>query len=196
MSREPCEWVCSAWPSMDPSAGRGTVLWTNGCCPTLPRAPRRWRPKRRSTKSCGRRFSSPPSSRGICRVRGRGRVALTPGCQIGYIGPHTGCHQLNRVLTHNNNFDKSAHPSERLGDGGSKLLSKLRRDLLPTLYVNWSFWPMFHLLNFRYVPPSDRILYINAVQILFNVFLCWKAAARERGEEEEEGGAGVLDERK
>jgi hypothetical protein len=29
-------------------------------------------------------------------------LVVTPGCQIGYM-EHTGCHQLNRVLTHNNN---------------------------------------------------------------------------------------------
>ena len=35
-------------------------------------------------------FSQPPST-----------VALTPGCQIGY-ADHTGCRQLNRVLTESN----------------------------------------------------------------------------------------------
>ena len=59
--------------------------------------------------------------------------------------------------------------------------------MLPTLYVNWSFWPLFHVLNFRFVPPGDRILYINVVQILFNVFLCWKAAARDEGDGRADG---------
>jgi hypothetical protein len=38
-----------------------------------------------------------------------GLLALTPGCQIGYM-EHTGCHQLlnRRVLTHNNNVMRSA----------------------------------------------------------------------------------------
>lgn len=35
------------------------------------------------------------------------------------------------------------------------------------------------MLNFRFVPPGDRILYINAVQVLYNVFLCYKASERE-----------------
>ena len=59
------------------------------------------------------------------------------------------------------------------------LPGKLSRDLLPTLLVNWSFWPLFHVLNFRFVNPEDRVLYVNAVQVLFNVFLCWKASARD-----------------
>ena len=60
---------------------------------------------------------------------------------------------------------------------------------MPTLYVNWSFWPAFHVLNFRFVPPADRILYINAVQVLFNVFLCWQASKREE-EGADDGGSG------
>ena len=59
------------------------------------------------------------------------------------------------------------------------LQKKLGADLLDTLKVNWSFWPVFHVLNFRFVPPGDRILYINAVQVLYNVFLCYKASERE-----------------
>ncbi len=62
---------------------------------------------------------------------------------------------------------------------GGGLQKKLGADLLDTLKVNWSFWPVFHVLNFRFVPPGDRILYINAVQVLYNVFLCYKASERE-----------------
>ncbi|EEH51993.1 uncharacterized protein MICPUCDRAFT_5975, partial [Micromonas pusilla CCMP1545] len=49
------------------------------------------------------------------------------------------------------------------------------RDLIDTLYVNWSFWPAFHVLNFSFVPPGERILYVNVVQVIYNVFLCVKA---------------------
>jgi protein Mpv17 len=58
------------------------------------------------------------------------------------------------------------------------LKAKLDDDLLDTLKVNWTFWPAFHVLNFRFVAPPDRILYINAVQVLYNVFLVLKAAER------------------
>ena len=47
---------------------------------------------------------------------------------------------------------------------------------------------MFHVLNFRFVPPGDRILYINAVQVLYNVFLCYKAS--ERSDEDEKAASG------
>jgi protein Mpv17 len=46
-----------------------------------------------------------------------------------------------------------------------QLPSKLRQDLLGTLVVNWTFWPLFHVLNFRFVAPPDRILYVNVVQV-------------------------------
>ena len=64
------------------------------------------------------------------------------------------------------------------GVRGGGLAAKLEDDLLDTLKVNWTFWPAFHLLNFRFVAPPDRILYINAVQVLYNVFLVLKAAKR------------------
>ena len=67
---------------------------------------------------------------------------------------------------------------DRGGPGGGGLAAKLEDDLLDTLKVNWTFWPAFHVLNFRFVAPPDRILYINAVQVLYNVFLVLKAAKR------------------
>lgn len=66
------------------------------------------------------------------------------------------------------------------------LKAKLDDDLLDTLKVNWTFWPAFHVLNFRFVAPPDRILYINAVQVLYNVFLVLKAA--ERGKKKDARG--------
>jgi protein Mpv17 len=69
-------------------------------------------------------------------------------------------------------------PSSRNPTPKRSLKSKLEDDLLDTLKVNWTFWPAFHVLNFRFVAPPDRILYINAVQVLYNVFLVLKAAER------------------
>ena len=59
-----------------------------------------------------------------------------------------------------------------------QLQVKLKCDLLSTLIVNWTFWPAFHLVNFTLVPPGDRVLYVNIVQVFYNVFLCWQAAKR------------------
>jgi hypothetical protein len=45
------------------------------------------------------------------KQRAQAGLALTPGgCQLGYM-EHTGCHQSNRVLTHNNNVGEKCQPS-------------------------------------------------------------------------------------
>jgi hypothetical protein len=49
----------------------------------------------------------------------------TPGCQIGYVLDHTGCHQLNRVLKLRNNVVKSANPRPTLDPTGCHQLNCL-----------------------------------------------------------------------
>jgi protein Mpv17 len=66
------------------------------------------------------------------------------------------------------------------------LSKKIENDLFSALKVNWSFWPMFHLFSFRFVPSEDRILYINCVQVLFNVFLVYTSSKREEGKGDED----------
>lgn len=34
------------------------------------------------------------------------------------------------------------------------------------LLANYAIWPLAHLINFRFVPSQQRILYINAVQVI------------------------------
>ena len=76
-------------------------------------------------------------------------------------------------------WDLKVNSNEPLFGHGNNLQTKLKNDLLTTLKVNWGFWPAFHLLNFRFVAPADRILYINVVQVIYNVFLVVKAAERK-----------------
>ena len=82
-------------------------------------------------------------------------------------------------------------PKRNASVRGGGLAAKLEDDLLDTLKVNWTFWPAFHVLNFRFVAPPDRVLYVNAVQVLYNVFLVLKAAERGAGEKTDasDGGA-------
>lgn len=54
----------------------------------------------------------------------------------------------------------------------------VREKLWPTLKVNWTVWPLAHLINFRFIPSSQRILYINTVQVGYNAFLSTMAAAK------------------
>eukprot|EP01025_Chloroclados_australasicus_P023997 TRINITY_DN2416_c0_g1_i1.p1 TRINITY_DN2416_c0_g1~~TRINITY_DN2416_c0_g1_i1.p1 ORF type:complete len:301 (-),score=5.21 TRINITY_DN2416_c0_g1_i1:893-1714(-) len=48
--------------------------------------------------------------------------------------------------------------------------------LLPTMLANYAIWPLAHIINFRYVPSQQRILYINCVQIVWSAFLSNMAA--------------------
>lgn len=42
------------------------------------------------------------------------------------------------------------------------------------IYIaDWCIWPAAQLLNFRYVPLKYRVLYINAVTMFYNIFLCY-----------------------
>lgn len=52
----------------------------------------------------------------------------------------------------------------------------IRTKLGPMLLANYALWPAAHLVNFRFVPPAQRILYINAVQILWSAYLSHLAA--------------------
>jgi protein Mpv17 len=43
--------------------------------------------------------------------------------------------------------------------------------LLPTMAANYLIWPLAHLVNFKYVPPSTRILYNMAVSVVWCALL-------------------------
>lgn len=44
-------------------------------------------------------------------------------------------------------------------------LAVIRKTLVPTLTANWTLWPLAHIINFKFVPSNQRILYINFVQV-------------------------------
>lgn len=41
----------------------------------------------------------------------------------------------------------------------------MRSKLKPTLLANWTVWPLAHVINFGLVPSSQRILYVNVVNV-------------------------------
>lgn len=62
--------------------------------------------------------------------------------------------------------------SMKLMDGKANEISgEVSEKLWPTMKVNWTVWPLAHVINFRFVPSSQRILYINTIQIGYNAFL-------------------------
>lgn len=48
---------------------------------------------------------------------------------------------------------------------------KIQQDLLTAVKGSWGFWVPAHFVNFRFIPGDQRVLYINTLQILYNIFL-------------------------
>ena len=48
---------------------------------------------------------------------------------------------------------------------------KIKTDLQTAVMGSWAVWVPAHTINFAFVPPSQRLLYINSIQIGYNVFL-------------------------
>mmetsp|Transcript_19658 Transcript_19658/g.33216 ORF Transcript_19658/g.33216 Transcript_19658/m.33216 type:complete len:200 (-) Transcript_19658:115-714(-) len=52
-----------------------------------------------------------------------------------------------------------------------QIQEKLRADLSTAVMGSWAVWVPAHTLNFAFVPPNQRLLYINTIQIGYNIFL-------------------------
>jgi len=55
-------------------------------------------------------------------------------------------------------------------------LSTIQTELVPTIVANYALWPLAHIINFRFVPSQQRILYINFIQVLWTCYLSNLAA--------------------
>jgi len=51
------------------------------------------------------------------------------------------------------------------------VMDKVKNELLTQVTGSWKVWPIAHTINFRYIPSSQRVLYINTIQIGYNCFL-------------------------
>jgi len=65
--------------------------------------------------------------------------------------------------------------------------NKLKADLKTAVMGSWAVWVPAHTINFAFIPPSQRLLYINSIQIGYNVFLSFlgNKAVAEEGEKKE-----------
>eukprot|EP00871_Galdieria_phlegrea_P002465 jgi/Galph1/3219/GphlegSOOS_G1938.1 len=57
------------------------------------------------------------------------------------------------------------------GQSFQQIKAKIRQDWKTALLASWKVWPLAHAINFRFIPSNQRLLYINGVQIFYNVFL-------------------------
>ena len=57
------------------------------------------------------------------------------------------------------------------GDGPVAVANKIKSDLKTSVVGSWSVWPIAHAINFKFIPNSQRVLYINTIQVGYNCFL-------------------------
>lgn len=57
------------------------------------------------------------------------------------------------------------------GSGVQGTINKIKRDLITQVTGSWTVWPLAHAINFRFIPTSQRVLYINVIQVFYNCFL-------------------------
>ncbi|KAI9015358.1 hypothetical protein DFJ74DRAFT_679871 [Hyaloraphidium curvatum] len=57
------------------------------------------------------------------------------------------------------------------GKGTREIGERVRRDLWGTLKANWALWPAALTLNFLFVPQPLRVLYVNALGLVWGSYL-------------------------
>merc|ERR1719162_595357 len=57
------------------------------------------------------------------------------------------------------------------GDSFSVIGEKLKKDLLTACKGSWKVWPFVHMINFKFIQTKHRLLFLNTIQIAFNMFL-------------------------
>ena len=57
------------------------------------------------------------------------------------------------------------------GKSVPEFVDKCKADLFVGVRGSWSFWGPAHAVNFALIPPAQRLLYINVLQVIYNIFL-------------------------
>lgn len=57
------------------------------------------------------------------------------------------------------------------GDSFSTISNKIKSDLFTAVQGSWKVWPIVHAVNFKFISTKHRLVFINGVQIAFNMFL-------------------------
>lgn len=57
------------------------------------------------------------------------------------------------------------------GKSLDQVTTKIKNDTWTGVKASWKFWPLAHAINFAFVPLSQRLLYINTLQVGYNVIL-------------------------
>jgi len=57
------------------------------------------------------------------------------------------------------------------GDSMAVIGSKIKTDLFSACQGSWKVWPVVHAVNFKFISTKHRLVFINAIQVAFNMFL-------------------------
>jgi protein Mpv17 len=57
------------------------------------------------------------------------------------------------------------------GKSRQQIVDKVKKDTWTGVTTSWKFWPIAHTINFALVPTQHRLLYINTLQVGYNVIL-------------------------
>jgi len=57
------------------------------------------------------------------------------------------------------------------GDSFGTIGTKIKSDLLSACKGSWKVWPIVHFVNFKFISNKHRLLFLNGVQVGFNMFL-------------------------
>lgn len=57
-------------------------------------------------------------------------------------------------------------------------VTKLQDKFWPTYVTGSVFWPCANMFNFTLVPATQRVLYVAAVGLLWNVYLSWQNSVK------------------
>jgi protein Mpv17 len=57
------------------------------------------------------------------------------------------------------------------GDSFGTIGNKIKNDLFTAVQGSWKVWPFVHAINFKFISTKHRLVYINSVQVAFNMFL-------------------------
>jgi len=57
------------------------------------------------------------------------------------------------------------------GDSFGAITNKIKADLFTACQGSWKVWPFVHAVNFKFISTKHRLVFINGVQVAFNMFL-------------------------
>lgn len=57
------------------------------------------------------------------------------------------------------------------GNSFATIGNKIKNDLFSAMQGSWKVWPLVHAVNFKFISTKHRLVFINGVQIAFNMFL-------------------------